>query len=109
MKAVRLRGSGSTDSQRLQVADDPLVISRAHTLVQQKQLREISIWCSLQHPNLLPLYGLRFDENLSPAMVSPWCSHGDILHYLKCRQPLPDLDGVKLKLVSTLPPITALN
>lgn len=42
------------------------------------------IWRQLDHPNILPFYGVCKDE-FAPrfAMVSPWMEGGDLPSYLK--------------------------
>ncbi|KZV81565.1 kinase-like protein, partial [Exidia glandulosa HHB12029] len=44
---------------------------------------EVVVWREIKHENLLPLYGLYVGIGQLPAMVSPWCEHGDINAYLK--------------------------
>ncbi|KZW01248.1 kinase-like protein [Exidia glandulosa HHB12029] len=49
--------------------------------------REISVWQTLEHPNVQRLLGLC--EGISdkvPAMVSEWYQHGDINEYLRPRR-----------------------
>ncbi|KAG6908758.1 hypothetical protein DXG01_003370 [Tephrocybe rancida] len=44
--------------------------------------KEAILWSQLDHPNLLPFYGIyRFRNGLS--LVSPWMEHGDINIYLQ--------------------------
>ncbi|KAE9402927.1 kinase-like protein [Gymnopus androsaceus JB14] len=45
--------------------------------------REALIWSQLEHPNVLPFLGTNVD--LFPesyCLVSPWCSHGNVMIYL---------------------------
>ncbi|KAL4062792.1 kinase-like domain-containing protein [Scleroderma yunnanense] len=61
--------------------------------VQEKVLKrlktEVIAWHRLQHPNILPLYGVIQSVN-SIAMVSPWCNNGTIMQYLQRRDVQPD-------------------
>lgn len=63
--------------------------------------KEINVWCKLQHPNILPLYGISWThgQRTLPGMVSPWCSNGDIRAYLECRQGDEQLAEIKHKLL----------
>ncbi|KAJ3479247.1 hypothetical protein NLI96_g9194 [Meripilus lineatus] len=48
--------------------------------------REVLTWCLLDHPNVLPFYGVRddpSDPNGIPHMISPLSSKGNVLHYLR--------------------------
>ncbi|EJD37365.1 kinase-like protein, partial [Auricularia subglabra TFB-10046 SS5] len=49
--------------------------------------REITVWCKLEHPNILRLFGLSWNHDTRnlPGMVSPWCSNGDASSFL-CKQ-----------------------
>ncbi|KAG8916484.1 hypothetical protein FRC01_003121 [Tulasnella sp. 417] len=42
--------------------------------------KELRVWMRLQHPNVAPLLGFNFDEEI--AIISPWFSHGNISDYL---------------------------
>lgn len=66
----------------------------------ERCMKEISIWRELQHENILPFYGLCWMSNGVPALVSPWCDHGDINRYVeRCKPGKPDIDGLKLELL----------
>ncbi|KZV89845.1 kinase-like protein, partial [Exidia glandulosa HHB12029] len=43
---------------------------------------EFTVWREISHENLLPLIGLYVGIGKLPAMVSPWCNHGDINAYI---------------------------
>ncbi|TCD63007.1 hypothetical protein EIP91_006099 [Steccherinum ochraceum] len=43
---------------------------------------EVLTWHRLRHPHIAPLYGIvQLPHHL--AMVSPWCTNGTVVHYLK--------------------------
>lgn len=45
-------------------------------------LRELRIWSSLDHPNVLPLLGYVMHGSY-PAFVSKWMVHGSLLKYME--------------------------
>ncbi|KAK7017756.1 TKL/TKL-ccin protein kinase, partial [Favolaschia claudopus] len=45
--------------------------------------REAYIWSTLQHRNILPFYGLFNIGERLPALISPFCSFGNIRKYLE--------------------------
>ncbi|KIJ10918.1 hypothetical protein PAXINDRAFT_85289 [Paxillus involutus ATCC 200175] len=51
----------------------------------QKLRREISVWLTLKHINVLPLFGTTMDFGQLPAMVSPWLENGALTSYLEHR------------------------
>ena len=55
----------------------------------QKMAREIRIWSSLRHPNILPLLGFVMDYEVYPALVTEWMENGTAMDYLRKH---PDLD-----------------
>jgi len=58
--------------------------------------REAWAWHDLTHPNILPFYGISNDaggKGASPALISPLCTKGHVLDYLKKN---PDVDRLKL-------------
>jgi serine/threonine protein kinase len=62
----------------------------------QRLNREAWAWHDLAHPNVLPFYGISNDaggKNTSPALISPLCTKGHVLDYLKKN---PDVDRLKL-------------
>lgn len=48
-------------------------------------MREIIIWGQLQHPNILPFYGVYHlnDAEERICLVSPWMENGTLVDYLK--------------------------
>ncbi|KAH8115058.1 kinase-like domain-containing protein [Phellopilus nigrolimitatus] len=54
--------------------------------------REIHVWSSLHHPNILPFCGYMLEGNF-PSLVSEWMENGTVRRYLERR---PDLDLLPL-------------
>ncbi|EAU83453.2 TKL/TKL-ccin protein kinase [Coprinopsis cinerea okayama7 len=51
----------------------------------QRLYREAGLWCSLNHPNVLPFLGLS-EESICegcPALVSPYCRNGTVFEYVQ--------------------------
>ncbi|KIJ06835.1 hypothetical protein PAXINDRAFT_91426, partial [Paxillus involutus ATCC 200175] len=46
---------------------------------------EIKVWLTLQHANVLPLFGTTMGFGQLPAMVSPWLENGPLTSYLERR------------------------
>lgn len=62
----------------------------------QRLNRETWVWDQLTHPNVLPFLGISNDAGgpgSSPALISPLCTHGDVLKYLQRKQ---DADRLKI-------------
>ncbi|KAJ3002392.1 hypothetical protein NUW54_g5872 [Trametes sanguinea] len=58
--------------------------------------KEVSIWRSLQHSNVLPLYGASATESDPPwYLVSPYLRHGTLVSYLRNLPSLEDADVLK--------------
>lgn len=54
----------------------------------QRLARELNIWGTLQHPNLLRLIGFHLDEDMTTALlISPSMSHGHIQEDLERAKP----------------------
>ncbi|KAI0632558.1 hypothetical protein C8Q77DRAFT_1058832 [Trametes polyzona] len=70
----------------------------AETTPRQLFVHEVSIWKTLQHPNVLELLGASSASSDPPwFFVSPYLRHGSVVSYLKAQ---PSLDGVDvLKMV----------
>ncbi|KAF9233556.1 kinase-like domain-containing protein, partial [Melanogaster broomeanus] len=51
----------------------------------QKLRREIRVWLSLDHVNILPLFGTATGFGQYPAMVCPWLDNGALTSYLERR------------------------
>ena len=60
--------------------------------------REMIIWTSLKHDNVLPCLGFAEHNNL-PALVSEWMENGNIIDYLTKND---DVDRVIVVCVSSL-------
>ncbi|KZV81173.1 kinase-like protein [Exidia glandulosa HHB12029] len=98
-------GIGGTASVRLaSYRDQPVAIkivpaTHASEKFVKRLAREIAVWRTLSHKNILPLYGLYYyAEERVPAMVSPWCANGNIVEYLAARSHLPAADMAQLQL-----------
>lgn len=48
----------------------------------QRLKEEASLWCTLEHDNVLPFLGICFQLERCPALVSPLCELGSINSYL---------------------------
>ncbi|KAF8130910.1 kinase-like domain-containing protein [Mycena galopus ATCC 62051] len=52
--------------------------------IRLKFCREALLWKDLQHPHILPFWGIDGDSFPSSlCMVLPWMEHGTVMHYLK--------------------------
>jgi len=58
-------------------------------------MKEVKVWSKLQHPNVVPLYGVVNDFGHLPGLVLPVYKNSNLNKYLKNR---PDADRVKLLL-----------
>ncbi|KIO28062.1 hypothetical protein M407DRAFT_72330 [Tulasnella calospora MUT 4182] len=56
--------------------------------------REVFVWSQTTHPNLHPLLGYRSQPR--PRLISPWCRHGNLTHYLRNNPGLSRLDKLRL-------------
>ncbi|KAG8915010.1 hypothetical protein FRC00_008779, partial [Tulasnella sp. 408] len=54
--------------------------------------REIYVWSTLNHPNVLELLGFATEDG-KPCLISPWCDNGTLQEYL---QKFPDANRRKL-------------
>ncbi|KAJ7914607.1 kinase-like domain-containing protein [Mycena leptocephala] len=45
--------------------------------------KEARIWRQLDHPNILPFWGIALDLGLSPALISPYYASGPIMKYFQ--------------------------
>ncbi|KAG8832890.1 hypothetical protein FRC18_004471 [Serendipita sp. 400] len=60
-------------------------VGRIHAM-RRKIHRERAVWGALDHPNILPCIGYaEDDEQFEPfgALISPWCTNGDITKFLE--------------------------
>ena len=55
--------------------------------------KEIRVWASLSHPNVLKLLGYILEENGFPSLISEWIGEGTVLEYVKNR---PETNTVPL-------------
>ncbi|KAF8216901.1 kinase-like domain-containing protein [Mycena galopus ATCC 62051] len=65
------------------------IYRRMHSELHELELKSISLydaarrWKPLDHPNVLPFLGISQDLGLSPALITPLCSSGPVMKYLK--------------------------
>ncbi|KAG8860323.1 hypothetical protein FRB96_003972 [Tulasnella sp. 330] len=51
-------------------------------------VREMKVWASLSHPNVLPFIGFHLSPNLDNALlISPFAAYGSILKYIRKAKP----------------------
>ena len=51
--------------------------------LQQSFLQEAILWSQLDHPNILPFYGIyHLDSERNICLVSPWLENGNLMNYL---------------------------
>ncbi|KAJ8698950.1 hypothetical protein PTI98_005600 [Pleurotus ostreatus] len=55
--------------------------------------RELAVWLELQHPQVLPLYGIVLDFGPYPSMVCPWMDKGNLSNYLSGDGESLDVEG----------------
>ncbi len=73
---------------------DQLLIVGDYVLIVARSLIQVSIWKTLQHPNVLELLGASSASSDPPwFFVSPYYKNGSLVTYLKS---LPSLDSVDL-------------
>lgn len=48
----------------------------------QKFCKEVVVWKTLHHPNVLPLIGVKMSEN-EFAMISDWMANGNINDFIR--------------------------
>ena len=71
------------------------------SLQYQRLLREIKIWRQLVHQHVVRFRGWVLyprDKTAEPSLVSNWCEHGHVNHYLGLRT-----DANRINLVSSIP------
>ncbi|KAM6502863.1 Protein kinase-like domain containing protein [Amanita muscaria] len=59
----------------------------------KKITRELSLWCSIQHENILPLLGIARinDDTNVPAFVCPWMENGNAKEFRKHNPDFPPI------------------
>lgn len=58
----------------------------------QRLARELKVWSSAKHRNILELVGFYLSENLGSAqLISPYMSNGNVKDYIKKSQPAIDI------------------
>ncbi|KAG9041114.1 hypothetical protein FS837_012725 [Tulasnella sp. UAMH 9824] len=66
VKALRVKNIGGAESQRWE----------------RRLARELYVWATLDHPNVLELLGFAFEDG-GPCLISPWCDNGTLQEYLQ--------------------------
>ncbi|KAG8959587.1 hypothetical protein FRC03_007747 [Tulasnella sp. 419] len=44
--------------------------------------REMKIWQPLDHPNIVPFLGFSIPPDVSPSLISPWHTNGNVMKYI---------------------------
>ncbi|KAK1236024.1 Rho guanine nucleotide exchange factor [Marasmius sp. AFHP31] len=75
--------AGSTQTVCLKVVKIYLTSDVRRSLVDY--LREAIVWKQLDHPNILPFFGIYYLDNTRQriCLVSPWMERGNLVEYLK--------------------------
>ena len=60
-------------------------IALSSSVTKEKLLEEVTTMSYLKHPNVMPLIGLCFDEEM-PLLIMPFMSKGSVLEYVKQNQ-----------------------
>ncbi|KAG8926019.1 hypothetical protein FRC03_009686 [Tulasnella sp. 419] len=50
--------------------------------LKKRCFREVLLWRTLQHVNIVPLLGFAMDPSGNPVLISPWCPNGNVVHFL---------------------------
>ncbi|KAF9022811.1 kinase-like protein [Hymenopellis radicata] len=61
--------------------DDP----ETERKMQQRLARELAVWKKMDHPHILPLYGIVSDFGRYDSMVCPWFENGSVTKYMERR------------------------
>ena len=48
----------------------------------ERLLKEVSLMLTFSHPNVMPIIGLSFDEEM-PLIIMPFMSNGTVLSYVR--------------------------
>lgn len=57
-------------------------------VINKRVARELLVWSSFKHPNILALVGFCLDEDTATAwLISPYETGGDVAKYIKEEQP----------------------
>ncbi|KAG8924733.1 hypothetical protein FRC02_010217 [Tulasnella sp. 418] len=79
-------------------------------ILKKRLMREMSVWCQLDHENVVPFLGYAFNGTF-PCMVAPWYDNGNLPDYIarhpgldRTRMVLESLNGL-LHLHSRDPPV----
>jgi hypothetical protein len=81
---------------------DPL--ARSHEVgshITQNIARELRIWASLTHPNVLPILGYVFSQGATFAFISEWMENGTIRDFLERH---PGADRIEMVWMTLIQP-----
>ncbi|KAG8939726.1 hypothetical protein FRC03_006095, partial [Tulasnella sp. 419] len=73
IKALRIRAN-NTETMTQASSEDRLL---------KRFYREIRVWQTLDHPNVVPLLGFTMQPDAIPTLISPWYINSNINQYLK--------------------------
>lgn len=83
VKAARVSGRGDIQKIR-KVSIGGIFTPRGPTIPLQRFYKEVILWETLSHPNILKLVGIQEDrEKRQFVTVSEWMKHGNIMEYIK--------------------------
>ncbi|EJD08224.1 kinase-like protein [Fomitiporia mediterranea MF3/22] len=96
---IRIGTYDHPDRGKLKVAVKCLRVFHTQTPETLKLLkREVQIWSSLDHPNVLPLLGYILEENDFPTLVSEFMENGTALRYVS-QHPEIDVTGINKQIL----------
>lgn len=85
VKVVRLYREASKKQKNIKVCTSILTSTALLKHRYKAFMREIVLWGQLDHPNILPFYGVWNLNNIEDkiCLVSPWMDNGTLPEYLK--------------------------
>jgi len=97
-KVLKLYSDGNMEPMR-KVSPPQLAVSiNEPTGPMQRFCREVVLWNTLHHPNVLPLLGVTIAEN-QLVMVSEWMENGNISQFTKIQTDVNLFDLVRSPLI----------
>lgn len=88
VKVIRTTGDHKQQAQVAFVSRSPEVSRDEPQLIEQRVARELKVWATLQHPNILPLSGFCLSDDFTRAwLISPYESRGNICTYVEKEKP----------------------
>jgi serine/threonine protein kinase len=89
----RLRAHVQREMELSKVCNTLAHYLEACSHIAQNIARELQIWASLTHPNVLPLLGYISSQGATFAFISEWMENGTVRDFLKTH---PDTDRMKM-------------